>query len=164
MKKRLPVISILLIGTIVVFLGFVYFSKPIVLDGSSTYEDMIGNKDIVIHLYNEGISKVLLKKVLINNKAGTKKVELGVSYDTSQNVQSGTDNKLIMFGELEKEYVNPRIPSGEILGIINKKEMTPINYGIRIMDYDEPIESITIKYKYLGFPVTKKITFKMDFK
>ena len=163
MKKRLTVISIILTGAIVVFLGFVYLSKPIVLDGSSTYENRNGNKDIVIHLYNEGISKVLLKEVLINNQAGTNKAELGVSYDTSQNVQSGTDNKLIMFGELEKEYVNTRIPSGEIQGIINKKEMTPIHYGIRIMDYDEPIESITIKYKYLGFPVSKKINFKMDF-
>ena len=159
MKNRLTVLSFFLIATILVFLGFVYLSKPIVLDGSSTYEDMNGNKDSVIHFYNEGISKVLLKEVLINNQAGTKEVELGVSYDTSQIVQSGTDNKLIMFGELDKEYVNPRIPSGEILGIINKKEMTPIHYGIRIMDYDEPIESITIKYKYLGFPVYKEITF-----
>ena len=75
---------------------------------------------------------MLLKEVLINNQAGDKKVELGVSYDTSQIVQSGTDNKLIMFGELDKEYVNPRIPSREILGIINKNEMTPIHYGIRI--------------------------------
>ncbi|MDW0118357.1 hypothetical protein QTL97_15605 [Sporosarcina thermotolerans] len=157
MKKLTLVTSIILFGLLVVFLGFIYISNPIVMNGSySTYEDMSGEKDIVIHFYNEGISRVLLKEVLINKRVNSK-VELGVSYDTLQIVQSGTDNNLIVFGELDKEYVDPKITSEEILGIINKKEMTPIHYGIRIKDYEEPIESITIKYKYLGFPVTKEI-------
>ncbi|MFC5602778.1 hypothetical protein [Sporosarcina koreensis] len=160
MKKRISITSIILLGTFVIFLGFIYLSNPIVLNGSSsTYEDINGEKDIIIHFYNEGIGRVLLKEVLINNQVDNTKVELGISYDTSQLVQSGTDNKLIMFGELDKEYVNSRIPSEEILSIINKKEMTPIHYGIRIKDYEKPIESITIKYKYLGFPVSKELTF-----
>lgn len=157
MKKRPTLLLILPIGTIVIFLGFVYLSNPIVLNGSSNYDDMNGTKDTVIHLYNKGISKVLLKEVFINNQAGTEKVELGVSYDTLQLVQSGTDNKLIIIQVIDKEYINPRIPSEEILGVINENDMTPIHYGIRIKDSEEPIESITFKYNYLGFPVVKEI-------
>lgn len=159
MKKLALVTSIILLGTIAGFFGFIYLSNPIVLNGSnSTVEDVSGDKDIVIHFFNEGISRLQLKEVLINKRVSNK-VELGVSYDSSQIVQSGTDNKLIVFGELDKEYVNPRIPSEEIPGVINKNEMTPIHYGIRIKDYEESIESLTIKYTYLGFHVSKEITF-----
>ncbi|WP_339254107.1 hypothetical protein NSQ43_06645 [Sporosarcina sp. FSL W8-0480] len=159
MKRFAWATAITLFGLIVASIGFIYISNPMVIDGShSTHEDVSGEKDIVIHFYNKGISRLLVKEVLIN-KHGNSIVELGVSYDTSQIVQCGTDNKLIVFGELNSEYVNPRIPSEEIPSMINKKENTPIHYGIRIKDYEEPIESITITYKYLGFPVTKEITF-----
>ncbi|MDN4608563.1 hypothetical protein [Sporosarcina highlanderae] len=159
MKRRALVKSTILFGIIAAFLGFIYLSNPIVLNGSnSTVENPGGDKDIVIHFHNEGISRVQLKEVLINKRVNNE-VELGISYDTSQIVQSGTDNKLIVFGELDSEYVNPQIPSEEIVGIINRKEMTPIHYGLRIKDYGEPIESITIKYRYLGFPVSKEFTF-----
>ncbi|OCA84402.1 hypothetical protein A8F94_17020 [Bacillus sp. FJAT-27225] len=157
MKKLLTVVSIILTGTIVLFLGFIYLSNPIVLNGSSTYEDPNGSRDIVFHLYNEGISKVSIKKVLINNQVDNKKVDLGISYDTPQIVQSGTRNEMIKFFELGDVFVNPRIQSNQVKDALNKKEMTPIHYGIRIKNFTEPIESITIKYKYLGLPITKEI-------
>jgi hypothetical protein len=138
-----------------VFLGFIYLSNPIVINGSSTYEDMNENKEIVFHFDNEGINKVLIKEVLINNQVG--KVDLGISYDTSHIVQSGTDNESIKFVDLGEEFVNPRLSSDQVLDALNKKENTPIHYGIRIRNYKEPIEFISIKYKYFGLPVSKEI-------
>jgi hypothetical protein len=150
----------MLTGTFVVFLGLIYFSNPIVINGSSTYEDMNGNKEIVFHLDNEGINKVLIKEVLINNQVG--KVDLGISYDTSHIVQSGTDNESIKFVDLGEEFVNPRLSSDQVIDAINKKENTPIQYGIRIKDFKEPIETITIKYKYFGLPISKEINVVND--
>ncbi|ALC91730.1 hypothetical protein AM500_19545 [Bacillus sp. FJAT-18017] len=155
MKKSLTVLSIMLTGTLVVFLGLIYFSNPITINGSSTYEDMNGNKEIVFHLDNEGISKVLIKEVLINNQVG--KVDLGISYDTSHIVQSGTDNESIKFVDFGEEFVNPRLSSDQVIDALNKKENTPIQYGIRIKNFKQPIEFITIKYKYFGLPVSKEI-------
>ncbi|WP_043932926.1 hypothetical protein [Bacillus sp. EB01] len=155
MKKSFTVLSIILTGTLVAFLGFIYLSNPIVINGSSTYEDTNENIEIVFHLDNEGINKVLIKEVRINNQVG--KVDLGISYDTSDIVQSGTDNESIKFVDLGEEFVNPRLSSDQVIDALNKKENTPIQYGIRIKNFKEPIEFITIKYKYFGLPVSKEI-------
>lgn len=149
---------IVLVSIATGFLGFIYLSNPLVLGGSSTYDDFNGYKDIVLDLYNEGISNVLIKEVLINNQAGN--VDLGISYDL-QYVQSHTDNESIKFYELGEKVVNPKKVGEQV--IYNKEEITPIHYGIRIKNFKEPIKSITIKYKYLGLPVSKEIKIKMSF-
>lgn len=157
--KKLRVLSLIVLVSVTIgFLCFIYLSNPIVLNGNnSTYEDKNGYHDIVFDIYNQGISKVLIKEVLINEQDSSTKVDLGISYDTLQYVQSESDNKLIIFVALDEAYVNLKIPSDQVVDVINKREMTPIHYGIRIKNYKDPIKTITIKYKYLGLPVSKVI-------
>ena len=152
-----PIAIFLLIGG---FISFIYFSNPISINGIFTnYKDQ-GLKEIVFNIENMGIKELTLKEVTINHNKTPKELALGISYDTLQVVQSGTDSQNIKFMDLNKENIYPKIPSEKVIEIINRNEMTPISYGIRVEFYEENIETLNVKYKYFGFPVTKKISVK----
>ena len=157
MKKIRNVTFIVLVCLSLGFLGFIYLSNPIVINGTSIYKDANGNDEIVFDVNNEGINKLRIKEVLINNQPNNQLIDLGISYDTLQIVQSNTDNELIKFYALDEKSVLPQKTSDEVAAALTQKEMTPLHYGIRVNNFKEPIESITIKYKYFGLSVSKEI-------
>ncbi|UOE95898.1 hypothetical protein [Alkalihalobacillus sp. LMS39] len=94
--------------------------------------------------------------VKVNERNDSNIVQLGVSYDTAQFVQYGTDNPNIKFMEFDQEPILPKIsPEEDVKAIIEKNEMTPIHYGIKVEQPEHLIEALTIQYTYFGFPVTK---------
>lgn len=139
------------------FIGFIYQSNPITLYGSSIYKDSNGNNEIVFDFYNEGILKVKIKEVLIPNQSSNQLVDLGISYDNSHAVQSNTDNELIKFYPFGEKFVLTKKSRDEIADAHERKQMTPMSYGIRVNNFKEPMEYITIKYTYFGIPVSKDI-------
>ena len=156
--KKLRNIIVILLGCIVLgFVSFIYLSDPLVYYGNSTYEEPSGYKDIVFEIKNEGISKVLIKEVLVNNQPGDEIIELGISHDTFQIVQSETGNEQIKFYPLGEMEVITKIPKDQAYKLFHQKKMTPFHYGIRVKNYNEPIKTLTIKYEYFGFPVTKEV-------
>ena len=157
MKKLRNIIAIL-VGCIVIgFIGFIYLSNPLVYYGNSTYEEPSGYKDIVFEIKNEGISAVLIKEVLVNNQPGDEIIELGISHDTFQIVQSETENEQIKFYPLGEMEIITTIPNDQAFKLLREKKMTPFHHGIRVKNYHEPIKTLTIKYKYFGFLVTKEL-------
>lgn len=147
------IISLILSG--LVFITFVQLSNPILIDGVSISTKEEGKNDVVFQIYNKGFKSIRIKEVTLNNKKQPKELALGISY-VSQLVQSGTDNPFIKFMKIDSELIEPRLTIKEMREAIKSKGMTPIHYGIRVEYYEEPIESMTIKYQYFGFPVTKK--------
>ncbi|SFA87719.1 MULTISPECIES: hypothetical protein [unclassified Bacillus (in: firmicutes)] len=156
MKKKLSIISLILIFSVLVFITFAKFSNPICIDGVSISIKEDGKNDVVFHIYNKGLKSVTIEEFTLNNKNHPKGLALGISYDTQQLVQSGTNNPLIKFMKIDSELIEPRLTNQEMKEAIKRKEMTPIHYGIRVEYDEEPIESMTIKYQYFGFAVTKK--------
>ncbi|WP_026674885.1 hypothetical protein [Alkalihalobacterium bogoriense] len=151
MKK---IITSILLASILAFFLFIYTSQPLKIEGHSTFDD--GHTQVVVYeLHNDGFTKVHIKDVAVNGRSDSDIVQLGVSYDTSQFVQFLSDNPNIMFMEFDQEPIFPKVSPKDIKAIIEKNEMTPIHYGIKVEQPEHLIESLTIQYRYFGFPVTK---------
>ncbi|WP_078548599.1 hypothetical protein [Litchfieldia alkalitelluris] len=149
--------TIVILGILILsFVAFIQFSNPLKMDGIFTTTNENGKIDIVFEVSNEGFNRIKLREVTINNNKTPDSLELGISYDTGHLVQSGLDHPLIRFTEIDEKYIFPSLSPQESMKAIERKEMTPIHYGIKVEFHDELMESMTIKYYYFGFPVTKK--------
>ena len=160
-KSIIIVFSSILLLAVVVFFAFVQLSNPIRIDEVSTNTKEDGKKEVVFQIYNKGLKRITIKEVTLNHRKQPKELALGISYDNSQLVQSGFDNPMIKFMEVDAEPINPKLNPKEITEAINRKENTPIYYGIKVEFYQEPIKSMTVKYKYFGFLVTKKYNLEL---
>ncbi|MDR7071492.1 hypothetical protein [Fictibacillus barbaricus] len=155
-KSKLIVITLILLLIGVVFFTFVQLSYPIRIDGVSTSTKEDGKKEIVFQFYNLGLKRITIKEVTLNHRKQPKELALGISYDTEHLVQSGIDNPMIKFMKVDAAPIKPKLNKKEITDAFNRKENTPIYYGIKMEFEKEPIKSMTVKYKYFGFLVTKK--------
>ncbi|MFP5116001.1 hypothetical protein ACSU64_27200 [Bacillaceae bacterium C204] len=157
MKKK----SIIIVFSSILFLAgvgffkFVQLSNPIRIDGISTYTKEDGKEEVVIQIYNNGLKRITIKEVTLNHRKHPKELALGVSY-SGHLVQSGTDDPMIKFMKIDAAPIYPKLNPKEMTEAINRKENTPIYYGIKVEFYKGPIKSMTVKYKYFGFLVTKK--------
>lgn len=134
-------------------------SDPLVSDGLSSYQ--IGQeRGVVLQISNEGYGNIKLLSVEVNGQTPPTPVSLGIAYDTGQFVQVLPDpHPHIRFMDLQASPIYPKPSPEEMKEALNKQENTPIHYGIRIIyDEEQPIRSVTIRYKYLGFTKTAKIT------
>ncbi|WNB90967.1 hypothetical protein [Bacillus sp. NEB1478] len=155
-KSKLIVISLILLIIGAVFLSFVQLSNPIRIDGVSTSTKEDGKKTVIFQIHNIGLKRITIKEVTLNHSKQPKELALGISYDTGHLLQSGIDNPMIKFMKVDSAPIIPKLNKKEITDAINRKENTPIYYGIKVESYKEPIKSMTVKYKYFGFLVTKK--------
>lgn len=160
-KSKLIVISLIPLLTGVVFFTFVQLSNPIRIDGVSTSTKEDGKKEIVFQIYNKGLKRITIKEVTLNNGKQPKELALGISYDTGHLVQIGTDDPMIKFMKVDAAPIKPNLNNKEISEAIKRKENTPIYYGIKVEFHNEPIKSMTVKYKYFGFSVTKKYNLEL---
>ena len=157
MKKLSLIIACIIISLIGGFISFVYLSNPLVLDGSKTIHTKPNNTfDITYNIYNKGSRNIEFQEVYINGEASHETIDLGISFDTGHIVQAGTTNPNTLFFPLQEQSVKPKLSNEEIDEALKKKEMTPIDYAIRIKDFTGTIEIMTIKYNYFGFTVTKQ--------
>jgi hypothetical protein len=147
---------LILLFTGVLFYSFIQISNPIRIDGVSTSMIDEGKKEVVFQIDNIGLKRIKIKEVTLNHMKQPEELALGISYDSGHLVQSGTDDPMIQFMKIDAASVNPKLNKKEINEAINRKEKTPINYGIKVVYDKEPIKSLTIKYLYFGFQVTKK--------
>ena len=155
--RRIWLVPLLVSSCMIIgFLLFVFLSNPLVINGASTYTDGEGRQEIVFQFDNEGYRNITILDVTINSSQPSS-VALGVSYDTGQHVQSGVDNPLILFMEVDAEAIRPRLNKEQIDDALRKKEMTPIHYGILVTNAGEWLEGMTITYSYFGVHVRKKV-------
>jgi hypothetical protein len=156
MKKGYIIGASVLFILILSALSSIYLSNPIIINGISEYHKD-GRKEIVLETINKGISSIRIQEVRVNGNNKPKRIYLGISYDTNQMVQYGLNDPLIQFVALDKEDIIPELTIDETLKAIKRKEKTPIKYGIRIEFCEEAIHNVTVKYKYFGFVIRKKI-------
>lgn len=62
------------------------------------------------------------------------------------------------FMDLTASSIYPELSGDKAQAALQRKEHTPMQYGLRLHYENQPIQSITIKYKYLGFKKMKNIT------
>lgn len=155
-KRSVYIISAVLFMILLIGggLAYIYWSEPLKFNGSSTrsYED--GREEIVFDLTNTSRTGITIHKVKLNGKLHEEAM-LGMSIDTGQLVQSGTDNKGIQFFPLSEYVIRPRIPGDQVTEVIKKQEGTPIHYGILVERDEETIEQLTLTYSFYGFRITR---------
>lgn len=118
-----------------------------------------GQKEYVIELSNEGYGKIDIQSVKINGEDTPDTTQLGVSYDSTAMVQVlPYSDPAIKFMDVKASSIYPKLTVKESHEALVKKVHTPMQYGLRIRYAKQPIESVTIEYKYLGFTKVKTIT------
>lgn len=116
-------------------------------------------KEFVLELSNVGYGKIDILSVMINGDNTPDMVQLGVTYDSGAMVQVLPDpNPAIKFIDIHASSIYPKLSLKEFHAALEKKVQTPMQYGLRIRYEKQPIQSVTIRYKYLGFKKVKTIT------
>ncbi|NDI36493.1 hypothetical protein [Chengkuizengella sediminis] len=106
----------------------------------------IDNTKVTLNIKNDGIRNVEIIDVFVNGDKVTKSVELGMSYSEKM-VQLKDEPKydIVFVNNFKENVIHPK--TDDIDEAIKRNE--PTDYGIRIL-HNKPIETIKIKYKYLG--------------
>jgi hypothetical protein len=147
-------------GLFISILTWYRITDPLANYGISDFNYQDGKqKEYVIELSNEGYGKIDILSVNINGDDKPDKVQLGVTYDSGHMVQVlSFPVPAIVFMDLKASSIFPELTEEEFNAAMEKKVHTPMEYGLRIRYEKKSIQSVTIKYKYLGFTKVKKIT------
>ncbi|RJE88379.1 hypothetical protein D3P07_10245 [Paenibacillus sp. 1011MAR3C5] len=156
MKRSVYIVSAILCLTLLISggLSYIYWSEPLKLNGNSTMSYSDGSEEIVFHLTNSSRTAIKLHEVMLNGKPH-EETTIGISIDTGQFVQIGTDNEGIHFFSLEDTVVQPDLTTAQKVESIKKKEGKPIHYGVRLVLDDDVLQQLTLVYSFYGFRVTR---------
>ncbi|WP_261304351.1 hypothetical protein [Paenibacillus andongensis] len=122
------------------------------------YQD-VGQKEYVLELSNVGNGKIDILSVMINGDNTPDTVQLGVTYDSAAMVQVlSNPDPALKFTDIHASSIYPKLSLKEFHAALEKKVQTPMQYGLRFRYEKQPIQSVTIRYKYLGFTKVKTIT------
>lgn len=125
--------------------------------GVGTFIDPDGRVAYTIHLDNTGFANVTLLDAWVNDGDQPEVLQLGASFNSGHLVQAGIDDPAIVFMDLGALPIRPKLsPEALQEAIRNKDEKIPTLYGLHVV-YQGQVESVTIKYKYLGMVKTKRI-------
>lgn len=151
----LPGLLLLLIVGLVIG----YMSVDVLEDtGLGTFTDPEGRVAYTIHLDNTGFANVTLLDAWVNDGEQPEVLQLGASFNSGHLVQAGVDDPAIVFMELGAMPIRPKLsPEALQEAIHNKDAQIPTLYGLHFA-YQGKVESVTIKYKYLGVLKTKRIS------
>lgn len=151
--------SLLIItGLLFSILHWYRITDPLANNGLNIKEQE-NQSEYVLELSNEGYGKIDILSVKINGGDASDMVQLGVTYDSPQMVQILPDpDPSIEFMDIHASSIYPKLSIEEFHEAIKKKVHTPMQYGLRFRYNKKSIQSVTIKYKYLGFTKVKKIT------
>lgn len=168
MNKKVQI----LIGVIVILLvgSLMYFktNPPLDIRGYSANAKQAGSFTnieenqfvIVANPENKAFANIILKEILVNSNKKPNRVELGVSRSNYMVMVSevlGDTNEGISFHELGEYPIKP-------ISIVESEEIDSDaikNYGIAVFN-DEKINSLIIKYSFLGIPFEKELDLKRD--
>lgn len=161
-KKRIIKGSCLILILGLFISSYIWYrtSEPLMIDGLSETKSPDGkHEEYVIELVNEGYGNIDILDVKINGEDASDLVQLGITYDSGQMVQILPDpHPEIKFMNINASAIFPKLTQKEFYAALEKKVHTPMQYGLRIFNKNKPINSVTIRYKYLGFIKTKKLT------
>lgn len=142
-------VTLLLSTAVLITFCYIVKDPPLKINGVTTFTIPENDLKLSIVVENNGIEKVKIKEILIN---GTKKPE---------RTAIGVGNRLVL-GDIE----NPRdfsFHSFKDISILPLKEITGrgnwilLNYGVVIWN-DGPVDSVEIRYTYLGIPFSLEWT------
>jgi hypothetical protein len=112
---------------------------------------------VVVNIYNKGFAHANLKEVIVNEENQPQIAQLGISLTNGlvdlysyRTVEEG-----FSFHEIDAYPITPN-------NKINQDSKDSIKHYGLVVDYDYPIEKITIKYTYLGLPLTKEIEIDVE--
>ncbi|MFS1514760.1 hypothetical protein VQL36_20460 [Chengkuizengella sp. SCS-71B] len=106
----------------------------------------IDNTKVTLNIKNDGIRNVEIIDVFVNGDKVTKSVELGMSYSGKMvQLKNEPEYDIVFVRNFKENVVYPK--TDNIDEAIKRNEST--GYGIRIAN-KKPIQTIKIKYKYLG--------------
>ncbi|WP_028558935.1 hypothetical protein [Paenibacillus pinihumi] len=137
-------------------LAYVYLSKPLIVNGYSALTHSSGKQEIVYSLVNKSKTGIKIHEVKLGGKLHDEAM-VGISFDTGQLVQSGTQNPGIQFFPLNQAVIRPALSTEEVFVAMSKKEMTPIHYGVRVECNNEEMKTLTFTYSYYGLKVTRQL-------
>jgi hypothetical protein len=161
--NRRKIIEIGMCALLVLGLGIAVWwyeaSDPLISDGLVTYR-LPNEKGYVVGLSNKGYGKIDLLSVKVNGEDPPGPVWLGVAYDSLSEVQIPPEpDPNIRFMNIKDSSIYPKLTVEEIQEALKMKKNTPMRYGVRIVyDESQPINSVIIRYKYLGFTKAATIT------
>ncbi|RKP57982.1 hypothetical protein D7Z26_00245 [Cohnella endophytica] len=158
-RKIIVIISTILI--IILFASFIYLRNNQVINITGlTQSNETGKQSIILELENKGVADIKLLKVFINNSQLPNKVELVASY-SSHLVAGGLldeDPDIKFTDDISSIKIRPATNSEQRIELI-KSKAHPTDYGLRIT-YEDKVEIVKIKYKYLGLVFTKTVDLK----
>ncbi|NBI27754.1 hypothetical protein [Chengkuizengella marina] len=142
-NKILILAGLFLFVLMIAAYSYIFYHPPLLWNGHSFNED---NKKVILNIKNNGIRNVEIIDVYVNGDKVTKTVELGISYSgkvVQLKDEPGYD--IVFVSNFKENVIHPK--ADNIYEAMEKNE--PTDYGIRMAN-NKPIETITIKYKYLG--------------
>jgi hypothetical protein len=149
-KKKASVGVILLF--LVVAIVFVLNNPPL---GSYGHSVSNTNNSATIELHNTGFANVKIKEVLVNGSLKPEEVELGVSR-TGNMIVGGNleEDPYISFHDITSLPIKQELSAERMNELFSTNDRsTIIHYGIRLW-HNDPIDNVTIKYSYLGIPMS----------
>ncbi|REK75090.1 hypothetical protein [Paenibacillus paeoniae] len=161
--KLLSAVGALLILAIIATIIWYQRTEPLMDDGLTVYQ----NPDSKIKFYtmmivNKSNSTIDIQRVTVNGEKIPDNVQLGITFDSGRLVQYLGDETYpaTKMMNLHDASILPQLPVQEIGAIIASevKKHTPIHYGIVVRYDQEAIQEMTIRFTYLGFTKTKRIT------
>jgi len=136
-------------------------ADPITSNGLSMHNDE--TRRIYVELVNNGRHVVQLTDVTINGGKRPKLVQLVISYTGELPSFGIEDNELADYVGIHEMEIKPSLANSsadvrEIIqsNISNPEHRVPIHYGL-YLDSDDLIETMELRYKYLGISKTKTI-------
>lgn len=150
---------LIIIGLLFAIILWYRATDPLANNGLQTVNAEEKHLEYVLELSNEGYGKIDILSVRINGGDAPDLVQLGVAYDSGHMVQIlPNPDPSIEFMDIHASSIYPKLSIEEFHEAIKKKVHTPMQYGLRFRYNKKSIQSVTIKYKYLGFTKVKKIT------
>jgi hypothetical protein len=156
--------TLIIIGIMGVSIWY-YCADPLTDDGLTTYTDKSGNYNVyTIMLINKSRTDIDIQSVTVNGKMKPDLVQLGITYNSGHQVQfmGEQTDPATKFMDLHTESIHPQLSEQKIRTIIENKtksnQKTPIHFGIAVRFDQQPLQEVTIRYKYLGLTKEKHIT------
>ncbi|WP_175986977.1 hypothetical protein [Bacillus sp. Marseille-Q1617] len=114
---------------------------------------------VTVELENQGIYKVKLTEVLINGGDRPREVELGVSRSNALIGLFAVKDEIegISFNNIHEYEIEPKLSREEVIQLDELDNRSTIRHYGLALDHCKKIDSVMVKYTYLGFPFTKEI-------
>lgn len=155
----ITVLSIVILS--IGFFSFIKSNPPLVSGTVGTTED---NNAVLVEIGNKGFSDVEIKDVLINNNEQPLKRKMQVSNPLKGFIITDSFNEGASeygISEIEDVAILPDTSPSTQLEKVNNSTATKNDksYGISVVHH-KPIESVKIKYRYLGFSFEETVLIK----